>query len=105
MDLMRGVKERVYPVGRLDYHSEGCCCSPTTASSPTASPSAANHVIKTYVVKVKGQLTAEQEGTFREGVPLRGRQTGAGRDLKLIRKGENPWYEVNSSKAAKTRSA
>ena len=23
MDLLRGVKERVYPVGRLDYHSEG----------------------------------------------------------------------------------
>ena len=23
MDLVKGVKERVYPVGRLDYHSEG----------------------------------------------------------------------------------
>ena len=23
MELLRGVKERVYPVGRLDYHSEG----------------------------------------------------------------------------------
>src|SRR5579862_2748674 len=23
MDLLHGVKERVYPVGRLDYHSEG----------------------------------------------------------------------------------
>ena len=23
MDLVRGIKERVYPVGRLDYHSEG----------------------------------------------------------------------------------
>ena len=23
MDLIKGVKERVYPVGRLDYHSEG----------------------------------------------------------------------------------
>src|SRR5262249_6845145 len=23
MHLMRGVKERVFPVGRLDYHSEG----------------------------------------------------------------------------------
>src|SRR5438552_10252887 len=23
MDLLRGVKARVYPVGRLDYHSEG----------------------------------------------------------------------------------
>src|ERR1051325_7441330 len=23
MDLLRGVKERVYPVGRLDYHREG----------------------------------------------------------------------------------
>ena len=31
MDLLKGVDERVFPVGRLDYMSEGLCCSPTTA--------------------------------------------------------------------------
>ena len=34
MDLLRGVKERVYPVGRLDYHSEGLLL---LASWPTPS--------------------------------------------------------------------
>jgi 23S rRNA pseudouridine2605 synthase len=55
--------------------------------------SAATHLEKTYVVKVNGTLTADQEVKFREGVPLNGRRTlPAG--LKLLSKAENPWYEV-----------
>jgi pseudouridine synthase len=55
--------------------------------------SAANHLPKTYVVKVNGSLTPEQEQKFREGVPISGRRTmPAG--LKLIQAAENPWYEV-----------
>ena len=33
IDLLEGVREYVYPVGRLDYDTRGCCCSPTTATS------------------------------------------------------------------------
>src|ERR1035441_9732816 len=32
MDLLRGVKARVYPVGRLDYHSEGLLLKPLRAA-------------------------------------------------------------------------
>jgi len=42
---------------------------------------------------VNGALTAEQEQEFRHGIPMHGRRT-APAGLKLIRKGENPWYEV-----------
>ena len=35
IDLLGGVREYVYPVGRLDYDTRRvCCCSPTTATSP-----------------------------------------------------------------------
>jgi len=93
MELLRTVKERVYPVGRLDYHSEGLLLLTNDGEIANAITSAATHLTKTYVVKVTGRLTTDQEENFRRGVPILGKRTmPAG--LKLIREGENPWYEV-----------
>ena len=93
MDLLHGLKERVYPVGRLDYHSEGLLLLTNDGDLANAIMSAATHLPKTYVVKSNGPLTKDQEQKFRDGVPLSGRRTmPAG--LKLIRDAENPWYEV-----------
>src|SRR5215472_4049168 len=93
MDLLHGVKERVYPVGRLDYHSEGLLLLTNDGEIANAIMSAATHLPKTYVVKVNGSLTGDQEEQFRRGVPLSGRRTmPAG--LKMIHETENPWYEV-----------
>jgi 23S rRNA pseudouridine2605 synthase len=91
--LIRGVKERVYPVGRLDYHSEGLLLVTNDGEFANRITSARYHVRKTYVVKVNGNLTEAQEGQFRRGIPLEGRMTAAA-GLKLIKTGENPWYEV-----------
>jgi 23S rRNA pseudouridine2605 synthase len=93
MDLLHGVKERVYPVGRLDYHSEGLLLLTNDGEMANAIMSAATHLPKTYVVKVTAQLTAEQEQQFRQGVPLAGRRTLPAA-LKLVHRAENPWYEV-----------
>jgi 23S rRNA pseudouridine2605 synthase len=93
MELLKGVKERVYPVGRLDYHSEGLLLLTNDGEIANAITSAATHLDKTYVVKVTGTLTHDQEEQFRRGLPISGRRTmPAG--LKLIKTGENPWYEV-----------
>src|SRR5215475_12178519 len=93
MDLLHGVKERVYPVGRLDYHSEGLLLFTNDGEAANAIMSAATHLPKTYVVKANGLLTPEQEQRFRDGLPIAGRRTlPAG--LKLIREAQNPWYEV-----------
>ena len=93
MECLKGVKERVFPVGRLDYHSEGLLLLTNDGELANAVMSATTHLSKTYVVKVNGPMTAEQEQRFREGVPLSGRRTlPAG--LKLIHAAENPWYEV-----------
>ena len=93
MELLRGLKERVYPVGRLDYHSEGLLLLTNDGDLANAVMSAATHLPKTYLVKANGALTPEQEQRFRDGVPLMGRRTlPAG--LKLIKDAQNPWYEV-----------
>lgn len=93
MDLIRGVKERVYPVGRLDYQSEGLLLFTNDGEFANRITSAAHHIAKIYVVKVNGTLTAEQEAQFRAGLPLKNKKT-APAGLKLIKRAENPWYEV-----------
>lgn len=93
MELLRGVKERVYPVGRLDYHSEGLLLFTNDGALANAITSASSHLPKAYLVKVNGPLTGEQEQQFRSGVPLGGRRT-APAGLKLTHRAENPWYEV-----------
>jgi 23S rRNA pseudouridine2605 synthase len=93
MELLRGVKARVYPVGRLDYHSEGLLLLTNDGEFAKRITSAATHVPKIYLVKTKGTLTAEHEDQFRRGVSIQGKRT-APAGLKLIRRADNPWYEV-----------
>jgi 23S rRNA pseudouridine2605 synthase len=93
MDLIKGVKTRVYPVGRLDYNSEGLLLLTNDGEFANRITSAASHVQKTYVVKVNGPLAHDQEQQFREGIYMHGKRT-APAQIKLIRRAENPWYEV-----------
>jgi 23S rRNA pseudouridine2605 synthase len=93
MDLIQGVKERVFPVGRLDYHSEGLLLLTNDGEFANALTSASSHIPKTYLVKTNGLLSSEQEEQFRRGVPVDGRMT-APAGLKMIRRAVNPWYEV-----------
>ena len=93
MDLLRGVKARVYPVGRLDYHSEGLLLLTNDGDFAKRITAAVTHVPKFYLVKTNGPLSSEQEKKFRDGVVLAGKRT-APAGLKLIRRAENPWYEV-----------
>lgn len=93
LDLVKGVRERVFPVGRLDYHSEGLLLLTNDGEFANRVTSAASHVQKTYLVKVNGTLSPDQEESFRNGIPLEGRRT-APAGLRLIRRAQNPWYEV-----------
>ena len=93
MDLIHGIRERIFPVGRLDYHSEGLLLLTNDGDFANGITAASSHVPKTYLVKVNGPLTSEQERLFREGIPLYGRRT-APAGLRLVKNATNPWYEV-----------
>jgi pseudouridine synthase len=93
MDLFKGIRERIYPVGRLDYNSEGALLMTNDGDFANAIISAKSKVPKVYAVKVNGRLTGEQEESFRRGVPLHGRKT-APCQLKVMKVADNPWYEV-----------
>jgi 23S rRNA pseudouridine2605 synthase len=93
MSFFKGLPERIYPIGRLDYASEGLLLLTNDGEFANRLMSPSSHVTKTYLVKVNGPLTLEQEKEFRAGIPMHGQRT-APAGLKLIREGKNPWYEV-----------
>jgi pseudouridine synthase len=93
MSFFKGLHERIYPVGRLDYASEGLLLLTNDGDFANRLLSPASHVTKTYLVKANGSLTPEEEEAFRRGIPMHSRKT-APAGLKVIRPGENPWYEV-----------
>jgi 23S rRNA pseudouridine2605 synthase len=98
MDLLRGVGARVYPVGRLDYASEGLLLLTNDGDFAYRLMKAASHVPKTYMVKVAGNPTEENLARLREGVSIpseRGKRVRtAPAKIRVIRESANPWYEV-----------
>lgn len=93
VELLRGVKERVYPVGRLDYNSEGLLLLTNDGDFANRIMAKSSGIVKTYAVKVNGRLSEQQEEQFRGGVFLEGKRT-APAGLRLHKPADNPWYEV-----------
>lgn len=93
MELMKGIKERVYPVGRLDFNTEGLLLLTNDGDFANRITSASSQVPKIYVARVNGSLTEEQEEKFRNGLKIDGRRT-APAGLKRVRGGLGPSYEI-----------
>jgi 23S rRNA pseudouridine2605 synthase len=98
MDLLHGVKARVYPVGRLDYASEGLLLLTNDGAFANHLMKAASHVPKTYMVKVSGVPAADGLSRLREGIYMASdrerRVKTAPAKINIIRESANPWYEV-----------
>jgi 23S rRNA pseudouridine2605 synthase len=98
MDLLRGVKGRVYPVGRLDYASEGLLLLTNDGELANQLMKAASHVSKTYLVKVAGSPTEEAIAKLRAGVSIatddRKRVRTSPAAIRIVKEAANPWYEV-----------
>jgi len=69
-DLLVGIKQRVYPVGRLDYESEGLLLLTNDGELAYRLTHPRYKVAKTYLVKVKGNISPEAQQRLREGVVL-----------------------------------
>jgi 23S rRNA pseudouridine2605 synthase len=98
MDLVRGVKGRVYPVGRLDYASEGLLIMTNDGELANLLMKAASHVSKTYVVKVAGTPTEEAIAKLRGGISIAtddGKRVRTGpAAVRIVKQAANPWYEI-----------
>ncbi len=87
LELVKDVKERIYPVGRLDRVSEGALILTNDGAFANAMMHPSKHVPKTYRVTVRPEPTAEQVDILATGVELDGRLT-APADVYVLSKEE-----------------
>lgn len=92
--------ERVYPVGRLDYASEGLLLMTNDGELANQLTRAASLVEKVYLVKISGRPSEEDLDQIRSGIMIDRGRPGEGRvmaapvGLRLVRNAENPWFEL-----------
>ena len=90
-DLLRGVPERVFPVGRLEYHSSGAVF--LTNDGDLANRILQSHRLpQTYDLKLKSLLTFAD-------IESLSRSTGA--RITRLKGKEMPWYEVSLREASR----
>ncbi len=87
LELVKDVKERIYPVGRLDRVSEGALVLTNDGAFANAMMHPSKHVPKTYRVTVRPGITQEQVDILSTGVEIDGRMT-APADVYVISKEE-----------------
>jgi 23S rRNA pseudouridine2605 synthase len=93
-DFLRGVSVRVFPVGRLDFDSEGLMLLTNNGELAQALLHPRYHVPKTYLIKVKGVLTDDEIAELERGVKLEDGMTSPAQ-VKKVRKAEaNSWVEI-----------
>ena len=92
MDYVRSIKERIYPVGRLDFGSEGLIILSNDGEF-TKWMTQAGVVAKVYHVKLSGQPAPKDLDRLRRGLYLDNERL-APCTIELLKEGPNPWYEV-----------
>lgn len=99
IDLVRGIRERIYPVGRLDYHSEGLVLLTNDGDLAFKVSHPTHGSIKTYHVKVRGVPEERLVDKLRRGITLEGKRTLPCDIERLKTTGKttdegNSWFEV-----------
>jgi 23S rRNA pseudouridine2605 synthase len=112
MELMKNCPERVYPVGRLDYASEGLLLMTNDGALAQKLMKAGSHAPKTYLVKISGKPDERALARLRAGVAIEmedgSKVKTSPAKIRLMEDGakgsgewrvasgerDNPWYEV-----------
>jgi 23S rRNA pseudouridine2605 synthase len=91
--LLEGVKQRVYPVGRLDYNSSGLLLLTNDGELTNFLTSHASRIPRTYRVKLEGQPSPKDLARLERGIVLDGRRT-APCEIRMVSERDKPWYEI-----------
>src|SRR5262249_5851683 len=83
LDLLRGVREYIYPVGRLDYDSEGLLLLTNDGELAARLTHPRHEVDKVYEARVRGVPDAHALERLAKGVTIDGRRTAPAK-VRLI---------------------
>jgi len=100
-EFFGGIKQRVFPVGRLDYDSEGLLLLTNDGDFAQAILHPSKKVPKTYLVKIKGVLEDEELERLRKGIKIDGKMTAPAKVKKLKKTESNSWIEMIISEGRK----
>lgn len=84
-DLLKEVKERVYPVGRLDYNTTGLLILTNDGDLTLKLTHPKHEIFKTYVATAEGSISEGALNTLRNGVMLEDFKTSPA-EVKLIKR-------------------
>jgi 23S rRNA pseudouridine2605 synthase len=93
MQLLEGVGERIFPVGRLDWDSEGLLILTNDGELANRLTHPRNHVPKIYRVKVKGRIPSAAIEAARHGVLIDGRRSLPAR-VRRVSGQTHTWLEI-----------
>jgi 23S rRNA pseudouridine2605 synthase len=93
-DYLRGVSVRVFPVGRLDFDSEGLMLLTNNGDLAQGLLHPRYHVPKTYLIKVKGVLADDEIRQLERGVKLEDGMTSPAAVKKIKKAEQNSWLEI-----------
>lgn len=93
-DLLRGVKARVFPVGRLDYSSEGLLILTNDGALAHALMHPRSNIPKAYYVKINGFLEDREILKLEKGMRLQDGVTAPAKVKKIRKTGANSWIEI-----------
>ncbi len=96
VDLVRPVvKERVYPVGRLDYQSEGLLLLTNDGELAARVSHPRYGVVRQYLAKVRGDLDERQLDGLLKGTVIEGRRVvPRSARRRSVTRGGNAWWQV-----------
>lgn len=100
-DYLGGIKQRVFPVGRLDYDSEGLLLITNDGEFAQAILHPSKKIPKTYVVKVKGMLEDAELEKLKNGVRIDKVLTAPAKVKRLKKTENNSWIEMTISEGRK----
>ena len=99
IDLVRGIRERIYPVGRLDFHSEGLVLLTNDGELAFKVSHPTHGSVKTYHVKVRGVPEQRLIDKLQRGITIDGKRTLPCEIARVKTTGKNEeegnsWFEV-----------
>ena len=93
MDYVSDIKERIYPVGRLDYDTSGLLIMTNDGEMTYRLTHPKHNVEKTYIAHVDRKPDERDMEKFRKGIVIDGRKT-AEAEIKIIKEGKLTELEI-----------